>query len=125
MRGAALYGLSGVTKDYKKGRATVHTSAETVDTVSGSKLGRRLAFASICLVALAISACAHQPEPSTFEPPGLLVRASTWILIVISFVGSLFTDVRIYSFSNSGVWYDFGFVIGASIFLGGGGASID
>jgi hypothetical protein len=32
-------------------------------------------------------------------------------------------DIRMYSFPNSGVMYDFGYLIGASIFLGGGGAS--
>ena len=33
------------------------------------------------------------------------------------------TDIRIYNFPNAGGWYDFGFLIGASMFLGGGGAS--
>jgi hypothetical protein len=46
-------------------------------------------------------------------------------LIFFSFIGSLFTNVRIYAFPNSGVWYDFGYLIGASMFLGGAGASVD
>jgi hypothetical protein len=37
--------------------------------------------------------------------------------------GSIFTDVRIYAFPNSGGWYDFGFFLGAASFFGGGGAS--
>jgi hypothetical protein len=44
-------------------------------------------------------------------------------LILFSFVASLFTDYRIYAFPNSGGWYDFGFLLGAMSFLGGGGAS--
>jgi len=44
-------------------------------------------------------------------------------IIGFSFVGSLFSDVRIYAFPNSGGWYDFGYLIGASTFLGGSGAS--
>ena len=44
-------------------------------------------------------------------------------LILFSFIASLFTDFRIYAFPNSGGWYDFGFLLGAMSFLGGGGAS--
>jgi hypothetical protein len=40
-------------------------------------------------------------------------------LIVFSFIGSLFTDVRIYNFPNAGRWYDFGYVLGTAAFLGG------
>ncbi|MDQ3583821.1 MAG: hypothetical protein M3495_20450 [Pseudomonadota bacterium] len=42
---------------------------------------------------------------------------------MFSFIGSLFTDIRMYQFPNSGVWYDFGYLLGASMFLGCGGAS--
>jgi hypothetical protein len=35
----------------------------------------------------------------------------------------MFTDFRIYAFPNSGGWYDFGYLLGAMGFLGGGGAS--
>jgi len=43
--------------------------------------------------------------------------------IFFSLVGSIFTDCRIYAFPNSGGWYDLGYFLGASMFLGGGGAS--
>jgi len=43
--------------------------------------------------------------------------------MLFSLIGSIFTDVRIYAFPNSGGWYDFGFFLGAASFLGGGGAS--
>jgi hypothetical protein len=57
------------------------------------------------------------------ELPGFWSGLLHGFLIVFSFIGSLFTDVRIYNFPNSGGWYDFGYVIGAAMFLGGGGAS--
>ena len=43
--------------------------------------------------------------------------------IVLSLITSYFTDVRICAFPNSGGFYDLGFVTGAVLFLGGGGAS--
>ena len=55
--------------------------------------------------------------------PVASVTATTSTSTATSLSGSLFTDVRIYSFPNSGGWYDFGYLIGASLFLGGSGAS--
>ena len=80
-------------------------------------------FIALCLVILIVSSCAHQPEPSVYDLPGFLYGLLHGFLIFFSFIGSLFTDVRIYAFPNSGGWYDFGYLLGASMFLGGGGAS--
>jgi hypothetical protein len=74
----------------------------------------------VCAALLLASGCAHQPEPSALAPPGFWLGLVHGFLIVFSFFGSLFTDVRIYAFPNGGVWYDFGYVLGASMFLGGG-----
>ena len=42
------------------------------------------------------------------------------IIVGWSFIGSLFSDnIAIYAVSNNGGWYDFGFVLGAGVFLGG------
>jgi len=38
-------------------------------------------------------------------------------IIVFSLITSLFTDIRIYAFPNSGGWYDYGFFIGVAAFL--------
>jgi hypothetical protein len=70
-----------------------------------------------------MASCATQPKPDSYDPPGFLSGLLHGFLIVFSFIGSLFTDYRIYAFPNSGGWYDFGYLIGASLFLGGGGAS--
>ncbi len=81
------------------------------------------AFAYVTAFALVLASCASQPSPEAYDPPGFFSGLLHGFLILFSFIGSLFTDIRIYSFPNSGGWYDFGYLIGASIFLGGGGAS--
>ncbi len=69
------------------------------------------------------STVAHTNRRAAYETPGFWFGLLHGFLIFFSFIGSLFTDARIYAFPNSGVWYDFGYLIGASLFLGGGGAS--
>jgi len=39
------------------------------------------------------------------------------LLIVVSMIASMFADVRIYTFPNSGRLYDLGFVLGAGAFF--------
>jgi len=84
---------------------------------------RRLWLATITILAVVADGCASQPRPEGYDLPGFWTGLLHGFLIVFSFVGSLFTNVRIYNFPNSGGWYDFGYVIGASLFLGGAGAS--
>ena len=70
-----------------------------------------------------LSSCAIQPPVTAFDPPGFFSGLVHGFLIFFSLIASIFTDHRIYAFPNSGGWYDFGFFLGASTFLGGGGAS--
>jgi hypothetical protein len=84
---------------------------------------RLVAVAAVVALALALAGCATQPYPDAYDPPGFFSGLLHGFLILFSFIGSLFTDVRIYAFPNSGGLYDFGYLIGASMFLGGGGAS--
>src|SRR5262245_19578727 len=43
------------------------------------------------------------------------------MIIVFTFIGSLFTDqVSVYEVHNNGAWYNFGYLLGAMIALGGG-----
>lgn len=45
------------------------------------------------------------------------------IIAPVTFVISLFSDtVNVYEVHNNGNWYNFGFVLGAGVLLGGGGA---
>lgn len=86
------------------------------------KRAKKVLFLSFCALLLT-SGCAHQPSPSASDPPGFWFGLLHGFLIVFSFIGSLFTDARIYAFPNSGRLYDLGFLIGAALFLGGAGAS--
>jgi hypothetical protein len=85
---------------------------------------RLFIFFSSILIAIVASRCAYQPAPeAVYDPPGFFAGLLHGFLIVFSFIGGIFTDMRIYSFPNSGGWYDFGYLLGASAFLGGSGAS--
>lgn len=90
--------------------------------VGKSRRGRVAIILSLAGL-LAVS-CAHQPFPEAYDPPGFFMGLIHGFIILFSFLGSLFTDIRIYAFPNSGGWYDFGYLIGAGIFLGGSGGSL-
>ena len=76
---------------------------------------------TLCLIALI--GCAHQPSSVAFDSPGFFIGLLHGFIMLFSLVGSLFMDIRVYAFPNSGGLYDFGFVLGAMMFFGGGGAS--
>ena len=80
-------------------------------------------FVAVVAGVVLLASCATQPPPVGGGPPGFLSGLLHGFLILFSFIASLFTDFRIYAFPNSGAWYDFGFLLGAMSFLGGGGAS--
>lgn len=80
------------------------------------------ALVVLCAMVVALTSCATQPTPSAYDPPGFWFGLLHGFLIVFSLIGSIFGDVRVYAFPNSGIGYDFGDVIGAAMFLGGSGA---
>ncbi len=82
----------------------------------------RLVLLTVLLV-VASSGCAHQPPSALPGAPGFFSGLLHGFLILVSLVGSIFTDVRVYAFPNSGFFYDLGFFIGATGFLGGGAHS--
>jgi len=88
-----------------------------------TRLHFRICFLMFTIVALVLAGCATQPAPHGTALPGFFYGLLHGFLILFSFVGSLFTNVRIYSYPNAGHWYDFGYVLGALLFLGGSGAS--
>ena len=83
----------------------------------------RLPWMALLLVLAAAAGCAHQPAPVFPDPPGFFSGLLHGFLMLFSLIGSIFTDVRIYAFPNSGFWYDLGYLGGASAFLGGGARS--
>ncbi|MSO65552.1 MAG: hypothetical protein EXQ85_07140 [Alphaproteobacteria bacterium] len=82
-------------------------------------MNRRLLFVAFVLV-VTLTACATQPQPIGFDPPGfwsgLLHGFIAWPALIVS----IFTETRIYAFPNSGGLYDFGYMIGMIGLLGGG-----
>lgn len=102
---------------------TRHSMGEAfVNTAPVLRHRRVLICLIICGVAMLVQSCATQPPPAVLNPPGFFSGLLHGFLILFGFIGSLFTDYRIYAFPNSGGWYDFGFLLGAMTFLGGGGA---
>jgi hypothetical protein len=80
--------------------------------------------AAICLaVAALLCACATQPAPIAFNPPGFWFGLLHGVIAPFALIASFFSDVRIYAFPNSGWWYDFGFVIGIGALFGGGSSA--
>jgi hypothetical protein len=75
------------------------------------------------LAAFVVAGCASQPAPSQVSP-GFAIGFLNGLVAPFAFIGSLFSnEVRIYAFPNSGVWYDFGFLLGLGCWAGGGGAA--
>jgi hypothetical protein len=73
---------------------------------------------------LLLSSCAAGPNAAASggERAGFLLGLWHGFILLVTFVISLFTDnVSIYEINNNGNWYDFGFVLGAMIALGGAG----
>ncbi len=73
---------------------------------------------------LALAACA--PGGNTVAAAGGADQAGFWLglwhgaIAPITFIVSLFNDhVNVYEVHNSGNWYNFGFMIGLSVSLGG------
>lgn len=74
----------------------------------------------IVALSLLLSACATQPAAVVADVPGFFSGVLHGFFAVFSLIGSIFWDIRVYSFPNSGFWYDFGFVLGVAAFFGGG-----
>lgn len=77
-------------------------------------------------LALLLAACAAGPNPEVGTAGADGVVAGFWlglwhgVIAPVTFVISLFTDsVSLYAVNNSGNWYDFGFILGLLVVLGG------
>lgn len=83
----------------------------------------------VCVV-FAVAGCAAGPNALTGEPDEEGGVAGFWrglwhgIISPVTFIISLFSrSVTIYEVHNNGAWYNFGFLLGITIPLGGGGAA--
>lgn len=81
----------------------------------------------LIMLLLVLAACAAGPNPQLGEEAEDGSVAGFWlglwhgIIAPITFIVSLFnSDVNVYEVFNNGGWYNFGFVLGAGVLLGGG-----
>lgn len=70
-------------------------------------------------VALFVTACATQPAPAAYDPPGFFSGILHGIFAPFALVFSLISDTRIYAFPNTGWFYDLGFLLGIGCWGGG------
>ena len=80
---------------------------------------RNLIILALGVTLIALSACAERPMGHAGDP-AFIRGLIDGLLAPISFVLSLFSDtIRMYAFPNIGRWYDFGFLLGLSVWGGG------
>ena len=79
------------------------------------------------ILVLSLAACAPGPNRLAKTPDGEGKIAGFWLglwhglIAPVTFIVSVFSSkVGIYAVHNSGSWYNFGFVLGAGLFLSGG-----
>lgn len=88
----------------------------------------RVALAALVLSLLLVG-CAPGPNDSMDTPDaegevsGFLNGLWHGVIAPVTFVVSLFSDdTTMYDVHNNGGWYDFGFLLGMSVILGGSGS---
>ena len=73
------------------------------------------------LIILVFTSCAPGNERYDVVQAGFWMGLWHGFISLITFIISLFNDnVGIYEANNNGGWYNFGFILGVSIFFGGG-----
>ncbi|MGE5740650.1 MAG: hypothetical protein ACM32H_01330 [Candidatus Aminicenantes bacterium RBG_16_66_30] len=88
---------------------------------------RSILLIAVLIAALGLAGCA--PGPNSAEKTanaegrtaGFLLGLWHGFISPVTFVISVFSrHVRLYEVHNNGTWYNFGFVLGAGLFLSGG-----
>ena len=75
----------------------------------------------IVIVVILITSCVPGGEKFQESSAGFFMGLWHGFISLFTFIISLFVDsVGIYEINNSGGWYNFGFILGVSIFFGGG-----
>jgi len=84
-------------------------------------------FVLLAVLVVALTSCVAGPNQLEKTPDVKGKVAGFWkglwhgLIAPITFVISIFSDkIRLYEVHNSGGWYNFGFVLGAGLFLSGG-----
>ncbi|MFZ5584481.1 MAG: hypothetical protein ACOZHQ_00995 [Thermodesulfobacteriota bacterium] len=77
-------------------------------------------------VVLALAGCAAGPQGpfGADNPAGFWAGLWHGFIAWLTFIISLFGPVQMYATHNTGAWYDFGFLLGMAVWLGGGSGSM-
>jgi hypothetical protein len=85
------------------------------------------ALALVLALFIVLASCAPGPNDVEKTPNAKGRTAGFWfglwhgLISPVTFIISIFNkNVRFYEVHNNGGWYNFGFVLGAGLFLGGG-----
>ena len=88
---------------------------------------RSVLLAAVLVATLVLAGCAPGPNTAEKTPDaeghtaGFLMGLWQGFISPVTFIISVFTkNVRFYEVHNNGTWYNFGFVLGAGLFLSGG-----
>lgn len=74
----------------------------------------------IGIIILVLTSCAPGNEKFVSEVAGFWMGLWHGFISLVTFIISLFNEnVNIYEVNNNGGWYNFGFILGVSIFFGG------
>ena len=87
---------------------------------------RKLSIIFLCIFILILVTASCAPGNTKYDAKPAGFWAGLWhgLICVITFIISLFSDsVEMYEVANNGGWYNFGFLLGAAIALGGSGGS--
>jgi len=88
------------------------------------RMQKHIAILGLVIFLFMTISCAPGNKRFDEKPAGFWAGLWHGFIIVITFVISLFTDsVHMYEVNNSGGWYNFGFLLGAMIALGGSGGA--
>ncbi len=78
-------------------------------------------FILLGIIILFMTSCTAGSTEFVNEPAGFFMGLWHGFISFFAFIISLFSDqVSIYEVHNNGGWYNFGFILGISIFYGGG-----
>jgi hypothetical protein len=84
-------------------------------------------LSALLAVALIVASCVPGPNPAERTPnadgkvAGFFKGLWHGLISPVTFIISIFAkNIRFYEVHNSGGWYNFGFVLGAGLFLSGG-----
>jgi hypothetical protein len=95
--------------------------------MKGGKMNKAALVGILLIFMFASFSCAPGPNALEKTPNNEGIIAGFWrglwhgLIAPITFIISIFTkNVRFYEVYNSGFWYNFGFVLGAGLFLSGG-----